>query len=58
VSIGQAEWLTAAAIFAAMNTNKELRKMGRRTPPSMPQSYLLVNGGLMAISRTAPLTGR
>src|SRR5437870_286409 len=32
----------------AVNTNKKLRKIGPRTPNSMPQSFLVVNGALMA----------
>jgi hypothetical protein len=42
------EWLTPTAIFAAMNTNKELRKMV--PPPLYPaaKALFLVNGGLMA----------
>jgi hypothetical protein len=44
------EWLTPAAILAAVNTNKELRKMGPPIAAAMFQSFVLVNGGLMAES--------
>src|SRR5262249_20076605 len=42
------EWLTPAAILAALNTNKELRKMVPPIVPALFQSFVLVNGGLMA----------
>jgi hypothetical protein len=48
--LGTPEWLTPAAIFAALNTNKELTKIVPKTLPSMFQSIPLVNGGLMAES--------
>src|SRR5262249_18456687 len=45
---GSPEWLTPLAMPVAVNTNKKLRKIGPRTPNSMPQSFLVVNGALMA----------
>src|SRR5262249_31909725 len=45
---GSPEWLTPLAMPVAVNTNKKLRKIGPRMPNSMPQSFLVVNGALMA----------
>jgi hypothetical protein len=36
------------AMHVALNTNKELRKIGPDVARSLRQSVLLVNGGLMA----------
>jgi hypothetical protein len=42
------EWLTPAAIFAAFNPNKGLRKSTPWASPSTCQRITMVNGGLMA----------
>jgi hypothetical protein len=44
-----AEWLTPVAIFAALNTNKELKKKRRKIHFLHVSSFSLVNGGLMAL---------
>jgi hypothetical protein len=49
------DWLTPTAILAALNTNKRLRKIGRKLPLRRWQSLGVVNGGLKAATA---LTGR